>query len=901
MRNPTLEESSFFQKPAQTLEDIPQSSYVEEELNVFRAEFLTSFYQTKNALIEGVDISLLVPPNQRSCFSLIHEEFSKASELEKAQDIFNSFKLLFTFYSLSRIQQNEDLKKIFEEDLGQLKSDFKKRGFEFDKKFLKKLKFRQRVYFADEEFEKFKVESDDLSEEALLKAQDLRVKIHTILNGKDPHQEHVRFHRERKKFIAKNSDINKENLSEVLIYFNPNKVMLEFQLDQEKLGADDDEFKSFLHEYYLRLNSYNLLIIERGDIIPSEPIKFPDGFKKSIFNAMIFLHDTERMARNFDSVFCINQDNEKSSNIYDLFLHGVRNHSNSRLQEIFMLSFFIENGAVISHKKTPEETIEIENKLYEFIKISDESKFESEEAFFNIRAISQITKLSLLSLKITQDRLKSFANEKIPSKKRKEGLVELRDFSNRISNNEKSMLSLRGFLNYIDYFGVYDFLFQHKDSKEYKEVHKSIIILIGKESTHLPIHDKIKKEEEDRKEAEKNAEKMAEELLNEDKMAKEAKENAKKIKEQKKTQKEVKAQDKKAQESLEKAEAQAKAQEEMEKKAQAEIEEKATKLIEKTSKAVQKDFEKFHPFFNEFKKESWINPTEIGIFGSRVYKKFIENFSDKKTQDLQAQSSADFDFFCISDRIFQCCHDEVASEINFQEFLKKFNEKNPNFQVRIKEAGEDSRVKKSVNFNQAKKSLNFKLVAKINGEDFDFDLNFYDKISKSQNLQWQFNGERIMASESAGKFELTVNNCNCEAGQEMSVENFAKEVQKKDGENFIFDINDGARGYLNRCLNQSGIYKYFPEQAIKSSEQILAKEYQEYRDFLRGPSKDNPAHKKRIEDAMRIVEEVEKNPFLLEILSESKDSAQLDPKGPASKASGQSLVGESKSKTKICS
>ena len=297
-------------------------------LTKFQSTFLTSSFEEVGAMLEkGADISKPLPQdlNKRSCFFLMNREMFKELNPEQIQEKFEIFKLLFSSYSLSYIPENRNLKEIFEDDIEIPKAYFKSVGLELDKEFLKELKFKQRVYFADEEFEKFKVEGDDLGEEELSKAQELRKRVQAILGGKDPHAEHLRFHYERIKkrdFFANYAKIDEENLSKIFTYeedyLDPERLTL--RLDQVGFGGNDSKFKRLFREYYLKLNSYNLLSLEKAEIIPSEPIKFPDGFQKNIFNTMIFLHDSAHFKEFSHLIYRLNQDDGKSSNIFDLLL-----------------------------------------------------------------------------------------------------------------------------------------------------------------------------------------------------------------------------------------------------------------------------------------------------------------------------------------------------------------------------------------------------------------------------------------------------------------------------------------------------------------------------------------------------------------------------------------------------
>ena len=255
------------------------------------------------------------------------------------------------------------------------------------------------------------------------------------------------------------------------------------------------------------------------------------------------------------------------------------------------------------------------------------------------------------------------------------------------------------------------------------------------------------------------------------------------------------------------------------------IEEIKYRILEKTSA----NFEKFQSFFNFLREKSWLDIGEMGLFGSRVYKEVINETCP--SLKMPNNPRADLDIYCISGElsssgIFAFCHEELGSRENFQEIIKEFNKINPNLQISFLE---DEDGKKSVNFNRLKKSLNFKLVAtffedevgeekaeKTVKEKIEFDLNFYTKQSMLKNLQWQFNIERVMLSQvSDGSFQLKINQSNCDPSQEkMTIEKFITEAQNSEQEDFLFEANPQARGFLNRIINAKGIYKYLDEETL---------------------------------------------------------------------------------------
>ena len=567
-------------------------------LTKFQAAFLTFNSQEAEVMIRnGADISMLLPPdlNRRSCFFLMNEAMFRDTSPEKIPEKFEIFKLLFTSYSLSHIRENRDLNILFEEDLEQPKDYFRKVGYELDEKFLKELKFKQRVYFADEEFEKFKVESGDLSQEELLKASEIRAKIQTILRDKDPHEEHLRFHNERIRhqgFLDNYFPINTRDLGKIFLYqdhfLDPENFT--FKLDQVRFGENDNEFKRLLREYYLKLNSYNLLALKNPEIIPSTPIKFPDGFQKNIFNVMVFLHDAENLKDFPHSIYTINQDDGNSSNIFDLLLSGVENYRNAPGEKVAIVCQLLINGAMPSHKKTAQQTQEIADKLIEFSGKSipgvDNEKF--------IREYLQ-------KLEKFKDELESFPQLEIGSEASKEILQIIKEKTiNCVDVSTNEALSPRGLLTYFEYFGIHDFLYRHKDLEGYKEVYESINKLIDLIPNPLPIHEKKDKMDEEieaqrkareeaekrvlLKEAEEQAKKIADELLKSE-MSKKLKQESRA-----KRQGEEKARQIANQEAKAKREAEEKARQEA--KAKKEAEEKARQIAKQEAKEKKRVEEK---------------------------------------------------------------------------------------------------------------------------------------------------------------------------------------------------------------------------------------------------------------------------------------------------------------------
>jgi murein DD-endopeptidase MepM/ murein hydrolase activator NlpD len=261
------------------------------------------------------------------------------------------------------------------------------------------------------------------------------------------------------------------------------------------------------------------------------------------------------------------------------------------------------------------------------------------------------------------------------------------------------------------------------------------------------------------------------------------------------------------------AEAQAK-QEEIEKQIkQQQIEEIKNRILEKTSA----NFEKFQPFLDFLREKKYLDIGEIGLFGSRVYKEVINETCPQRR--IVDNRGADYDIFCIpkneqSQGIFVTYPNQFAAEINFGDLIEEFNAKNPNLQISFLK---EENGKKNVNHGGKKtNSLNFKLVARTSEEEVDFDLNFYTKQSMLKNLQWQFNIERVMLSQvSDGSFQLKINQSNCDPSQEkMTIEKFISEAQNSEQEDFLFEANPQARGFLNRIINAKGIYKYLDEETL---------------------------------------------------------------------------------------
>ena len=270
--------------------------------------------------------------------------------------------------------------------------------------------------------------------------------------------------------------------------------------------------------------------------------------------------------------------------------------------------------------------------------------------------------------------------------------------------------------------------------------------------------------------------------------------------------------------------------------------EEINKLIAEISKKIKDDFNKFDDFFDFLNNsEKWVKPCEIGFYGSRVYGPFVENIFPQNHIENRDLSTTDYDFFCIADGVFACCCNELIARENFEKLFEKFNQKNPNFQIRFKEAF----GKTNVNLNKFKKSLNFKLVATIDDEDYDFDLNFYSTESRSQNLQWQLNPERIMLCRTEDQFQFVINQDHDDQTPKITIFEFFKKMKRE--EDFALDSNEKAIGFLNRIINNRGTYKYFDDKnmqkvkhkiAEKSCEKLI-EELNRYKKFLRTPTREN--------------------------------------------------------------
>jgi hypothetical protein len=48
----------------------------------------------------------------------------------------------------------------------------------------------------------------------------------------------------------------------------------------------------------------------------------------------------------------------------------------------------------------------------------------------------------------------------------------------------------------------------------------------------------------------------------------------------------------------------------------------------------------------------------------------------------------------------------------------------------------------------------------------------------------------------------------------MTIEKFITEAQNSEQEDFLFEANPQARGFLNRIINAKGIYKYLDEETL---------------------------------------------------------------------------------------
>ncbi len=334
------------------------------------------------------------------------------------------------------------------------------------------------------------------------------------------------------------------------------------------------------------------------------------------------------------------------------------------------------------------------------------------------------------------------------------------------------------------------------------------------------------------------------------------------------------------------------------------------RILAKTSA----NFEKFQLFFNHLREEIWLDIGEIGLFGSRVYREVLNETSP--ALKIPENTKADFDFYCIpkgvdSNGIFKLCHEEAASRENFLEVIEDFNKKNPNLQIYFKDEeipyALDEIVKKdgekSVNF-LVNQSINFKLVAviledkktsedetgeekteKIVKEKVEFDLNFYTQKTMLEKLQWQFNLERVLLTQNPDRtFALNINHCNCNQKQEkMTIEDFFAKAQGEEMQEFLFEYNPKAGGFLNRMINKKGIYKYLDEETLNALKieflnddikKKLIKELSDYKDDVDGKVKQSTDPKiadEKFKQAKFILDEIAKD----KIFKEDKDFQEI--------------------------
>ena len=419
----------------------------------------------------------------------------------------------------------------------------------------------------------------------------------------------------------------------------------------------------------------------------------------------------------------------------------------------------------------------------------------------------------------------------------------------------------------------------------------------AEEKDNKDVEARAKKEEKERRrqaflEAEKLRQELAEKTkIEEEKLRKELAENAKRQAEEQAKQQEIEKQIK-----------------------QQQIEEIKDRILEKTSA----NFEKFQLFFDFLREKNWLDIGEMGLFGSRIYKEVINETCP--SLKIPENPQADFDFFCIPDKekssgIFAFCHEESASKENFQEIIEEFNAKNPNLQISFLE---EENGKKSVNFNRHKKSLNFKLVATFYEDKFDgektektakekveFDLNFYTQQSMLENLQWQFNLERVMLSQvSDGSFQLKINQSNCDPSEEkMTVEKFITEAQNSEQQDFLFEANPQARGFLNRIINAKGVYKYLDEETLDAIKiklltnteikENLKNELLNYKNLADrdvSEPRNSSEIQEKIEQAKLIIEKVKVD----KIFKEDKDFQEILQRSPKNTPTQASVRQESK-------
>jgi hypothetical protein len=162
----------------------------------------------------------------------------------------------------------------------------------------------------------------------------------------------------------------------------------------------------------------------------------------------------------------------------------------------------------------------------------------------------------------------------------------------------------------------------------------------------------------------------------------------------------------------------------------------------------------------------------------------------------------------------------------------------------------------------------------------------------------------LLSQVSDGSFQLKINQSNCDPSQEkMTVEKFITEAQNSEQQDFLFEANPQARGFLNRIINAKGIYKYLDEETLDAIKiklltnteikENLKNELLNYKNLADrdvSEPRNSSEIQEKIEQAKLIIEKVKAD----KIFKEDKDFQEILQRSPKNTPTQASVRQESK-------
>ena len=624
-------------------------------------------------------------------------------------------------------------------------------------------------------------------------------------------------------------------------------------------------FDECIAENYFRLN-VPPLIQENSSTINKKPhLDFPANFKKNLFNIVLFNRDID-LLENLPLDFMAYQGHASKSsdkqedNGLELFFYGHNNNSVTQEQTANSVKKLLSYGFSSSknlklgsfddliNKVDENFDHEIAKDLEKNLKIIKE--FEENLSNYKSTDSESLSETDKNLMAIISDIASLFQNSKNPD-------LPIQKALKKKDLEAKNILNPTGFLNHLSNSGFISKLSSNKD-KSSLSLMKKINDLIEKLNENNPIL--IEKKE---REFEKNLAELFAPTVNPPKAPKHPKtKNKTKECTKKASDNDTEVVDEVGHESLE-----TKPEAIVKKDPQDVLKEKIDEITKKTVSEAGKNFDKFTPFFDFLRKKSWIGASDFGLYGSKVYNEFIKQSNPNLS--LNTSIVTDYDFFGVCEQIFSLTPDKRAAAKNFEDILEEFNKIDPNYQISFAEEKSEN----SVNYNSKRKSLNYKLKAKVNGEELDFDLNFYSRSTILENMQWQLNFERVsIVQKKDHQISLEINNSGCDELSSKSPDSFVSDSQTYENPNeFLFAINTSAKGFLSRLLNGKGIYKYLTDSDLDSikkflledekSREKLIEEYQSYQKIL-SESEGAFVVSPKISEASSILQRIHQDPIL---------------------------------------